>query len=341
MNSDRQEYMRRIDELLREREIVAEFVESGLRDIGDSSYLELKRSVRTLRNVSQAEQLVASPQLIRLLPLLNSASKRDQEAMLRNARFLFDEEKKSASGWRRSFSYPSVMFMAIFGVFLFQAFYLSPLFEKMFEEFQLRLPSITQTVLGLNRFARSYALVIIPVILLIHFAGGLIRYWLSLFVAELQRFYVLDFLLSGRSSNLVAMSRFMRVLADLYELGAPLHMAVSFAGKASQHALYRVRSDLLARSIESASQSRVAWEAFPPQLNFALSRMENTNRSVQLLRDLASTYGQQAAISKSRHSAMTSPWLILFLGVMVFFLVLALFSPLVELITSLSGGGPQ
>lgn len=339
MDSDRPEYLKRIDQLLLERENVADFVESGLRDIGDSSYRDLKLTLQSLRGVSQAEQLLASPQLTRLLPLLNSSFKRDQDAMLKCSRLLFEEENRASSGWGRAFSYPSVMFMAIFAIFLVQAFYLSPSFEKMFEEFELRLPTLTRTVIALNQFTRSFALIIIPAILLIHFSGRLIRYWLSKLVAELQKFYVLDFLLGGRASNLVAMSRFMRVLADLCELGTPVSVAVSYAGKATQHAMYRLRADQLAETIQTSSNNKEPWEAFPPQLSFALNRSEKSEPSPRLLRALGSTYGSQAAISTSRYSSMTSPWLILLLGGMVFFLVIALFSPLLSLITSLSGGG--
>ena len=338
MNSDRQDYLKRIDQLLLERESVANFVESGLRDIGDSSYLDLKRSINSLREVSHAEQLLASPNLIRLLPLLNSSMKRDHEAMCINSQVLLEEEASTASRLGRTFGYPSIMFMAIFAVFLFQAFYLSPTFEKMFAEFELRLPSLTKAVLALNQFTRAFALIIIPGILLIHFAGGLIRYWISLLLAQLQKLYGFDFLLAGRVPNLVAMSRFMRVLADLYEIGTPIPNAVRYAGSASQHALYRFRADQLAASIQSDSSNQTPWESFPPQLGFALRRDVNSDRSVRLLREFASTYGNQASLTSIRHSGMTSPWLILLLGAMIFLLVLALFAPLVSLVTSLSGG---
>ena len=338
MNSDRQDYLKRIDQLLLERDSVADFVESGLRDIGDSSYRDLKRSIKSLRDVSQAEQLLASPQLIRLLPLLNSSMKRDHDALCKNSQVLIEEETNAVSGLGRAFSYPSIMFIAIFSVFLFQAFYLSPTFEKMFAEFELRLPSLTKAVLALNQFTRDFALIIIPGILLVHFAGGLIRYWMSSLVAHLQKLYVFDFLLAGRAPNLVAMSRFMRVLADLCEIGSPLPNAVRHAGSASQHALYSLRADQLAASIQSDANNQEQWEAFPPQLSFALRRDVKSDHSVRLLPEFAVTYGNQASLSSIRHSGMTSPWLILLLGAMVFLLVVALFAPLVSLITTLSGG---
>ncbi len=52
----------------------------------------------------------------------------------------------------------------------------------------------------------------------------MIRFGLSLMVAELQKLYVIDLILSGRASNLIAMSRFVRVLADLCELGNTIPM---------------------------------------------------------------------------------------------------------------------
>ncbi|MCU0718433.1 MAG: hypothetical protein MUC83_01920 [Pirellula sp.] len=341
MNSDRHEYLKRIDQLLLERNNVANYVESGLRDIGDSSFRDLKRNIAKLKNVTQAEQLLASGPLIRFLPLLNSSSKRDLDAMQTNSRLLFEQESKATSGWRRALSYPSVMFMAIFGLFLFQAIYVSPPFESMFAEFELRLPYLTEWVLAANKVTRSFVLVIIPAILLVHVTGNLLRYCLSLLAAELQKLHVFDFLLAGRVSNLVAMSRFMRILAELVELGTPLHVAISHAGVASQHAMYRLRAEQLAASIQSSGTSLEPWEAFPAQLSFALRRDINLDRSARLLREFANTYGNQASLSSFRHSGATSPWLVLLLGAMMFILVIALFAPLIELITSLSGGGKK
>lgn len=339
MNSDRHEYLKQIDRLLLERDTVADYIESGLRDIGDSSYRDLRSNLVKLKKVTQAEQLLASAPLIRFLPLLHSSAKRDQNALQMNSRLLFEQETKTTSGWMRALSYPSVMFMAIMGLFLFQAVYISPPFESMFAEFELRLPHLTEWVLTANRITRSFAIFIIPAILLVHVAGSLFRYWLSLLAAELQKFYVFDSLLAGRVSNLVAMSRFMKVLAEFMELGAPLHAAIDHAGVASQHALYRLRANQLASSIQSATNKPEAWEAFPAQLSFALRRDIDTDHSARLLREFANTYGNQASLSSFRHSGVTSPWLVVLLGVMMFVLVIALFLPLLSLITSLSGGG--
>lgn len=338
MNSERPDYLTRIDQLLRERNSVADFVQSGLRDIGERGYGDLKRNLNALRGVSQAERLLASPQLLRLLPLLNSAAKRDQEALLRDAQALIDEEGRIATRWGRVFSYPSMMFLIIFGLFVLQAFLLAPTFEKMFTEFQLRLPPFTKIVLGLSQIVRDYVWLLVLIIALVHVGGGLVRYWLSLLVAEMQKHAIFDFLFSGRASNLIAMSRFMRVLADLFELGTPMHVAIRDAGNASQHALYRLRADQLAYSLETSSIRPQSWETFPPYLSILLQRDGGGERSTKLLREMAVSYRDHALLATERRSSMTSPWLMLFLGVLVFLLVSAYFSPLISLVSQLSGG---
>ncbi|XZE22020.1 type II secretion system F family protein [Pirellulaceae bacterium SH449] len=335
MNSERPDYLRRIDKLLQERNSVADFVQSGLRDIGERRYGDLKRNLNALRGVTQAEQLLTSPHLLRLLPLLNSAAKRDQEALLRDAQALIDEEGRIATRWGRVFSYPSMMLLIIFSLFVIQAFLIAPTFEKMFAEFQLRLVYLTKAVFWLSRIARDYVWLIIPFIVLVHFGGGLVRYWLSLLVAEMQKYPIFDFLFSGRTSNLIAMSRFMRVLADLFELGTPIHIAIRDAGIASQHALYRLRADQLAYSLETSSVRRQSWEAFPPYLSILLQRDGGGERSTRLLRQMATTYRDHALLATARNFSITSPWLILFLGVMVLLFIAAYFAPLISLITHL------
>ncbi len=79
MSSERPDYMSQIDRLLEDRGQVVDFVESGLHDIGGDQFRHLKQHLKSLRDASQAEALLASPELMRFLPLLRSFSQRDHE----------------------------------------------------------------------------------------------------------------------------------------------------------------------------------------------------------------------------------------------------------------------
>ena len=134
------------------------------------------------------------------------------------------------------------------------------------------------------------------------------------------------------------MSRFTSALAELLSIEAPLPEALRIAGRSCKHRHFRVKAEQMADQLEfdgiALQQSPVAHN-FPAVMIHALS-FEPRKPNTPLLRELARTYSERARTRVSWSTSFVGPISLIVIGLLVGFTVIALFMPLVSLVTSLS-----
>ena len=350
MSTERPAYLIKIDEALESRQPLAEFLETGLSEVYSKADPRTRRWMTKLRDSATAEELLGSNGASALLPVLLRYSEQDMAGLRRDSKILLRTPSLPTRAWSAFVNYPAIVLAVTMTLFLMQAYWISPVFEQMFREFQLRLPSITRLVFTVNAWTRDYILAFSIMVIAGYLLWGSLKVFGASIVDRLQSFRPIGLLVSGSRRNLLAMSRFLQTLAELKELGAADRDAITLAAETSQsHWLRRNAKsliDMLGRdtglqaSTESERGGTVAQPVrvdvpFPPLLIQSLRADSNPN-APEFLRALADSYRTRAEIYFESTEHAASPWTVLLTGVFVLMLVMALFLPLFSLITALS-----
>ena len=127
------------------------------------------------------------------------------------------------------------------------------------------------------------------------------------------------------------------VLAQLHQLRAPAPLAARLAGAASGSRYLQQAMDQVATCIETGrelSTSSIVMERLPPMVLQALTARESVD-PVEI-RELAELYGDRLLPQRSSENNALSVLMVLGIGFIVFFIVMALFSPLISLVSNLS-----
>ncbi|AMV32414.1 type IV pilin biogenesis protein [Pirellula sp. SH-Sr6A] len=349
MNTERPAYLTKIDLALESRQGLAEFLEVGLSEVYSKTDPRMKKWIGKLRNTESAEELLGSTGASTLLPVLLRYARRDMPGLRRDAKILLRTPSLPTRTWSAFVSYPVIVLAVTMFLFLMQAYWISPVFEQMFREFQLRLPPITRWVFAVNRWTRDYILVFSILVIAGLLLWGSIRVFGAGILDRLQLFRPIGWLVSGNRRNLLSMSRFLQTLAELNDLGATDRDAIHLAA-ASESDWLRRNAERLIDTVERGATERDSGERdrvgdvvqpvgvdipFPPLLIQTL-RAESDPRAPDFLRALADSYRTRAEIYFDCREQAASPWTVLLIGSMVLMLILALFLPLVSLITALS-----
>ena len=266
--------------------------------------------------------------------------------------------------------YPITVVTFAIGILTFIMLKIVPQFQKIFADFGTGLPPITQTLIiisdGVAHF--WYLLPAIPtaiwlfIKLLRKFSAG--RMGWDLFLLKLPVFGQLV------EKNIVA--RTTRTLGTLVASGVPILEALHITKETSGNAVFENLYQKVYESIregESISQplkensapkfhpmAMFFWFFCPPVLGalLYLTKMnqrivddmvvnmvdvgEETGELDTMLYKVADTYDDEVAVITESLMSLMEPLLIISLGGMVGFIVIALFMPMIALITKLSGG---
>jgi type IV pilus assembly protein PilC len=266
--------------------------------------------------------------------------------------------------------YPVFVVTIATGILIFIMIKIVPAFEKIFKDFETDLPAVTVLLMAMSAWICSYWYLLPGIPMLIWLLIKLVRKF------EHGRFgwdlWCLKMPIFGQLVEMNIIARSMRTLGTLVASGVPileaLHITKETSGNAVFEQLYQKVNDSIregesiAKPMKECSKppfSLVAlgfWSFFIPVIGALLymTRMnkrivddmvvnmidvgEETGELDTMLYKVADTYDEQVAVLTESLTKLMEPLLIIILGVMVGFIVIAIFMPLIQLITSLTGG---
>lgn len=340
-NNARPEFYHRIDEALENRGQLAAAVEAIASEINPKNVpSEITRLLTILRGSPQAEQMVQEGGNAAFLPLILRGCPPGDALNLNQVvgDVVFAEEARK-SRWR-GVVYPLFVIAIALLIFVLLAVTILPTFQKMFSEFELKLPSATRILMGASHLICNSPVTFCVLLLGVGLAGLGLRKLMALIYPYLEASSSMGPFFGGNTSSVRAMGRFASTLAELLCIGTPLDQAISIAGRASQNLRIKMASDQMAVDIGTTGKfqadSTVAHN-FPLLVRRALEAGPNGAPSVPLLRQIATLYLERVRHRFEWAAGLFAPLAIVGVGLLVGFIVLALFMPLISLITSLSG----
>lgn len=298
---------------------------------------EIYRLAAALRDARTSTDLRRSKIAIEWLPMLvkgfnaESSTRRLSEVISQASR-----ESHYRSQRRRQLVYPFSVFLLALALLLFLAVAIVPTFDDMFSDFGLMLPTPTRLVMFLSNEIRFHFLRFMTLGILLAtaiYAGG--RIWTH-YAITTQLFGVFT---AGNTSSLSAMSSLTSQLAELLSINLSLPDALWIAGQSCQHYHFKNVAEQLARDAHDQtaplSQSPVAHN-FPANVIRALESGADGKPHIGLLRELSSLYGDRANRRVDWSTGAFAQFAIVIVGLTVGFVVIALFAPLLSMVTSLS-----
>lgn len=298
---------------------------------------ELSQLVRVLSTTNSGAELSRSKHATRWLPLLltgltqESATQRLGDLVAMAAR-----ETRNRSERRRMLAYPAAVLLITVLVFSLICALIVPPFQQMFEEFGLRLPAPTLFVMAIsNRFSNDlvFTLFILAIAALVVFFA--VRAW----ARSGLTMQILGRSVAGNSVSVGAMASLVSQLKDLLSIGVSLPDALWLAGEGCGHRFYQRAAEDLARHVHDSRlplEACPAAEKLPGNLIYALSAGPGGTPHLSLLHELAAMYADNATHRTSWMTGALAQLSIVLIGLAVGFLVLALFAPLVSLISGLT-----
>ena len=234
--------------------------------------------------------------------------------------------------------YPIIVMTMAVGIMCFLLVFIVPRFEAIFHDLlgDKPLPPVTRFVLGVSGFMKDHGLVLLGVVVAIvviyNFIGRTRGGRLAIDVFKLRM------PLFGNLNRKTAISRFARTLGTLVTSGVPILQALNItretAGNAAiARAIARVHDSV--KEGESIVQPLEAGKAFPPMVVSMIDVGEETGKLPEMLLKVADVYDDEVDNAVAALTSMLEPIMIVFLAVIVGTIVLALFTPLISIITGL------
>jgi len=219
-------------------------------------------------------------------------------------------------------------------VIIFMMIFVIPTFAKMFQGLGADLPVPTRIVMFLSDFTQRYIVVMV-------IAGAGAIYALKRYYATDQGSKVIDaFLLKvpviGMLIRKVAVARFTRTLGTLISSGVPILEGLLITARSAGNRVVEatvMQARAAVTSGRTLSEPLKGSTVFPPMVVHMISVGENTGALDQMLQKIADFYDDEVDTAVGALTALLEPMMIVFLGVVVGGLVVAMYLPIFKLVT--------
>ncbi|GAB4330324.1 MAG: type II secretion system F family protein [Candidatus Abyssubacteria bacterium] len=239
---------------------------------------------------------------------------------------------------KSAMTYPVIALVIVVAIASGLLVFIVPKFQEIFDSLGGQLPAPTLMLINLSNFVRHSILIVLGVIFAVVVA---VRYYISTPAGR----YQFDSLklrvpVFGPLFRKVAVSRFARTMSTLTRSGVPVLAALEIVQRTTGN-------EVIARAV-AGSQSSIKAGAtiadplarsgvFPLMVTRMIDVGERTGSLDELLTKISEFYDQQVEAAIASLTSLIEPMLILFLGVVVGGMVLALFLPIFKLSTLVGG----
>jgi type IV pilus assembly protein PilC len=243
---------------------------------------------------------------------------------------------------RAALAYPVLVVLASLVVLAFLFRYVVPEFAAIFDGFGAHLPWITQVTLDISRFVQREwmyllaALAIVAVFIFVWWRGYGRTRSRSVFMDRLR-------LLCGPFGRLyyaVSISRFLRSLAMLEASEVPLMESLDLSAAASGNAVLMRAARHAAAEITQGERLSQAFEDagfFDHTLCWLLATAEERGDVIETVRHMSNMYARNSERLGSAMMTAITPIMLLFLGITVGTIVLAMYLPIFSLADVMAG----
>ena len=237
--------------------------------------------------------------------------------------------------------YPIVVLTAAIGITAFLLLTVIPKFKQVFDDILggQELPGVTQFVMNLADFVKNNGLLVAAGVVGIVMAKKLIG-------KTAKGAYFFDALrlkmpVIGTLVSRTAIAQFTRTLGTLLSSGVPILQSLVIVRDTTANLVVRRAVQTVHDAVkegESMTDPLASSGVFPPMVVSMVQVGEETGSLPDMLTRIANTYDDEVDNAVAGLTAAIEPALIIFLAVVVGTIVVAMFLPMIKIISSVSGG---
>lgn len=264
-----------------------------------------------------------------------------EESLQRLAHFL-EKDMELRRKVKSALTYPTIVVIVAVLIVLGLTTFIVPKFIDLFKDLGVKeLPWMTQVLVDFSNFLKSEWYIGLLIIFLIWFSIKMIGRTRPgrRFIDRAKISWIPVY---SKLIHKVTLARFSRTLATLLSAGVPILQAMETVAGAVGNVIVsdaimaaRARIREGERINEPLEKSRL----FPPMVIHMISIGEESGSLDHMLTKVADFYDGEVDAQLQSLTAAIEPIMIVFLGFCVGFIVIALFMPLIQVVSNLSGGG--
>lgn len=228
--------------------------------------------------------------------------------------------------------YPSLMLVVGVAVLFFLMTFVVPKITAVFADLHQVLPWPTRLLIAVSGFlGRWWILLLAGAVLLV---AGLRRFVRSPRGREVADRLLLRLPLIGSVVRMVAISRLTSTLATMLASGVQLLDALDVTRRVMNNAVLERAVEVARTSIregESIAEPLKRSGVFPPLVTHMIGVGEKSGEMEEMLRKISEIYDNEVDRLVTRLTALMEPVMILFMGGVVFFIVLAILLPIFQM----------
>jgi type IV pilus assembly protein PilC len=233
---------------------------------------------------------------------------------------------------KSAMTYPVIVICIAFAITTFLIVKVVPIFGEIFKDFGSKLPAPTQFLIDVSDFMRGdwYFLIL--------GLGGLFfgtrTFLRSKRGKQLWDRWKLKLPIFGPLIHKICMSRFSRTFAQLIRSGVPILEVLDIVGGASGNHVVETSIKGVSDDVEKGDNLSVALSKkaiFPPMMLRMVAAGEATGKIDTMLEKMADFWDEEIEAMLDALTSLIEPLLIVFLGVIVGGIVIAMFLPIFKL----------
>lgn len=255
--------------------------------------------------------------------------------VLRELSYFFSRKIKQKRQVTSALSYPVIVLFTAIGAIFFMLHFIVPMFSDVFKRFDTDLPALTQTVISLSQFIGAYAylffLVLFGLILLVLLQRN------TLWFKRVSSWILLRIPLFGTMIRKVYLARFCHSMNLLTASKTPMIRAIQLVKKMVGFypitvSLSKIEEDILKG--KALYQSMESHKIYNRRMVSLIKVAEEVNQLDTMFGNLAKQYTDEIEHQTGLIGSVIEPIMIIFLGVMVAIILVAMYLPLFQLSTS-------
>ena len=233
---------------------------------------------------------------------------------------------------KSAMTYPVIVVCIAFAITTFLIVRVVPIFGEIFKDFGAKLPAPTQFLIDVSDFVRSeWYFLVLGIVGTIVGARTFVR---SKRGKEIWDKWKLKLPVFGPLTHKIAMSRFARTFAQLIRSGVPILEVIDIVGGASGNDVIEKSIRSMGTDVEKGDNLSIAMSKkpiFPPMLLRMVAAGESTGKIDNMLEKMADFWDEEIEAMLDALTSLIEPMLIVFLGVIVGGIVIAMFLPIFKL----------
>lgn len=252
--------------------------------------------------------------------------------VLRRLAAMLDSSARLVRKVKSAMTYPTVILSMALIIAGGLITFIVPVFAEMFSGFGSALPAPTQFLVDVSSFVKGYYYIIIPAVVI---SVVFFKKWRTTETGHYKYdAFILKLPVFGDLVQKVSIARFCRLFSQMLTSGVPILdalqiVAQAMGNKVLERALLSARSGIEQGNTLSSSLEGKA--CLPVLMVRMIAAGEKSGRIDEMLESVADSYDEEVEATLATLTSLMEPFLMVFLGVVIGGIVIAMFLPIFKL----------